>query len=326
VVVNAADRGRRYWGVLLRRVVLFAAMAVLSVPGKAATLLPSASAAPSRQLGVFDPAAAAFSSLLSYSAMSVIAPSIYGAFLPPTQLTFSSGSSAIGPMPMSQSMGLDPAASTMLNNILQEGLLPGGDSAGSEEFGVGWSGAVIPLNGDVVGLSGAGIASSGVVAGVTGGMSSATSAVGTLPATTSAGGLQPVCSDDQLAKQLHDSGAVWNGEGADASPVSFPPRVFAGSKINSANALGDPTLGPSGDRSNLVKLGPAGAWCRPAPTPFSQTSPLTSRLFWIPIIVLFVSFVVFWLSRGLKMPTRHGTLVSSSLGRRIGAYRMHLHL
>jgi hypothetical protein len=311
MVVNAADRGRRYWGVLLRGVVLFAAMTVLSVPGKAAstTPLPSASAAPSRQQGLFDPAAAAFSSLLSYSAMSVIAPSIYGAFLSPTQLTFSSGSSAVGPIPMPQSMGLDPAASTMLNNIVQEGLLPGGDSAGAEEFGVGSSGAGISLSGDIVGLSGAGIASSGVVAGVSGGMSSATSAVGTLPTTTSAGGVQPVCIDDQLAKQLHASGAIWNGEGPDASPVSFPPHVFAGTKSKAVNALGDPTVGASGDRSNLVKLGPAGAWCRPAPTPFWQTGPLSSRLFWFPIIVLLVSLIVFWLSRGVKMPTRNGTLV-----------------
>ena len=87
-----------------------------------------------------------------------------------------------------------------------------------------------------------------------------------------------------------------------AAPVQFPPGVFTGSTLEVANPLGDPTSGPTGDRSNLPPPGPAGAWCRPLPVPFAQSDPLASRTLWIWVGVLLVMVFVFWLSRGWKMP------------------------
>ena len=115
-------------------------------------------------------------------------------------------------------------------------------------------------------------------------------------------GIHAVCGDDRLAMQMQAGGEFWTAQAVTAAPAQFPPGVFTGSSIESANPLSDPLLGPSGNRSNLPALGGAGAWCRPLPVPFGQSSPLASRAFWIPIGVLLVGFVVFWLSRGVKMP------------------------
>jgi hypothetical protein len=246
-----------------------------------------------RQTQAFDPAAAALSSMMSFGAMSVIAPTLYGDFVSPTALSFPLGSSGVGPMP--QTMGLDPATSTMLDGVLQ-GVLPGGGSA--EEFGAGSSGAV-------VGTGGAGVASSGVVNGLSGGVPTISRAGG-LPTISTAQGIQPLCSDNQMAQQLQVGGEFWNAHGVSATLVQFPPGVFTG--IDVKNPLG---LDPSGNPSNLSPPGPGGGWCRPSPGPFSESSPLESRLLWIAAVTMLVGVVVFWLSRGMKMPMR--SLDQSSL-------------
>jgi hypothetical protein len=117
------------------------------------------------------------------------------------------------------------------------------------------------------------------------------------------GGIEAICSDGQLAARLQAGGNSWTERGARTSPAQFPPGVFA---ETSADAIPDylaaPTTGPSGDRSNLAPQGPAGGWCRPLAVPFAQSSPLASRGFWIPFIIVLAGFVVFWLSRGVRMP------------------------
>ena len=127
---------------------------------------------------------------------------------------------------------------------------------------------------------------------------------GVLPAPSRAapGGIHAVCGDDQTAMRLQAGGKFWTAQGMSGAPVQFPPGVFTGSTLDVANRLGDPTIGPSGDRSNLPPPGPAGAWCRPLPVPFAQSSPLASRTLWIWVVVLLVMVFVFWLSRGWKMP------------------------
>jgi len=127
---------------------------------------------------------------------------------------------------------------------------------------------------------------------------------GALPAISRAapGGIHAVCGDDQTAIRLQAGGKFWTGHAMSAAPVKFPPGVFTGSTLEIANPPGDPTSGPSGDRSNLPSLGPAGAWCRPLPVPFAQSGPLASRTLWIWVMVLLVTVFVFWLSRGWKMP------------------------
>ena len=112
-----------------------------------------------------------------------------------------------------------------------------------------------------------------------------------------AGGIHAVCGDDQLATLLQASGRGWTGQAVNTVPVQFPAGAFGGSSIE-----GDPTLGPGGDRSNVPPPGPGSAWCNPAPVPFDQSSPLETRALWIPVVVALAGFVIFWLSRGVRMP------------------------
>ena len=115
-------------------------------------------------------------------------------------------------------------------------------------------------------------------------------------------GIHPVCIDDETAMRLQAGGKFWTAQAMSGAPVQFPLGVFSGSALDVANPLGDPTIGPSGDRSNLLPPGLAGAWCRPLPVPFAQSSPLASRTLWVWIVALLVMVFVFWLSRGWKMP------------------------
>jgi hypothetical protein len=145
-------------------------------------------------------------------------------------------------------------------------LLFGTVSAGADEFGVGEGGALPALS------------------------------------TAAPGGIHAVCGDDQTAMRLQAGGEFWTAQATSGAPVQFPAGVFTGSTLDVGNRLGDPTIGPSGDRSNLLPPGPAGAWCRPLPVPFARSSPLASRTLWIWVVVLLVMVFVFWLSRGWKMP------------------------
>jgi hypothetical protein len=127
---------------------------------------------------------------------------------------------------------------------------------------------------------------------------------GALPALSRAalGGVHAVCGDDQTAMRLQAGGEFWTAHAVSGAPVQFPPDVFTESTLDVTNPLGNPTIGPSGDRSNLPPPGPAGAWCRRLSVPFAQSSPLASRTLWIWVVVLLVMVFVFWLSRGWKMP------------------------
>jgi hypothetical protein len=116
-------------------------------------------------------------------------------------------------------------------------------------------------------------------------------AIGAAPTVTTAtsGGIQVVC--EQLVQQLQAGGNYWNTQA-----ISGPPAQFA------VNSPADPTRGPSGDPPNLSRRGPAGAWCRPPPVPFADSSPLAGRAFWTPIAVVLLGVAVFWLSRGVRLP------------------------
>ena len=119
-------------------------------------------------------------------------------------------------------------------------------------------------------------------------------------------GSQAGCGDDQTAMRLQAGGEFWNSRAASAAPAQIPQGALTADALAKANSLGrnptDPTLGPRGDRSNLPSLGSAGGWCRPPLVPFSKSSPLASRTVLIPFVTLLVGIVVFWLSRGIKMP------------------------
>jgi len=208
--------------------------------------------------------------------MSVIAPTTYGDFVSPIGLPDPSLSSAYGSndiWPMAETQSIDPAVTTMLDGTLEQGLLPLGSSSGTEELGV---------------ASGAGAVGSSAVPTI--------STTGPVP--------QLACGDNQLAKRLQAGAEFWEPQAVSATPALFPPGVFTAIAVE--NPLG---LGPRGSRSNLPPPGPAGAWCRPAADPSSQNSPLDSPVLWIGIGILLVGIVVFWLSRGFKMPTRGSPFV-----------------
>jgi hypothetical protein len=95
---------------------------------------------------------------------------------------------------------------------------------------------------------------------------------------------------EPFSRQLQRVGEYWNDYSIGGSPVKL-----------AGNLASDPTRGPTGDSPNVLPQGPAGAWCRP-PLPFADSSPLASRAFWTPIILVLSAVGVLWLSRGVRLP------------------------
>ena len=106
------------------------------------------------------------------------------------------------------------------------------------------------------------------------------------PAINSGAGVQASC--EELAGQLQSAGKYWDGQ-----TISGMPRLLA------ANPM---AVSAGGKSTNLSPEGRAGAWCRPPLIPFSEIGPLASRAFWQPIAVLAFGIIVFWLSRGIRLP------------------------
>ncbi len=231
----------------------------------------------SSQLQVFDPAESSFFSLLTYGAMQQIVPTLFGDFQSPTALSIGQGISG----PMSQNSGLDPAVSAILDQAseqLQPALQPSGGSAEVEEFGVG---------------SDPGVGSS----------DPSTDGGQTLDKTPRrlAGrkvvGLASACLDQSL-KDIQTGERFWGQRSESAPPAEFPRGIASGTSIR--DPLGD--LGPRGNPINLSSPGLAGDWCRPSATPFYETSPLEDQLLWIASGLLLTGILVFYLSRGLRLP------------------------
>jgi hypothetical protein len=255
---------------------------------------------------LFTPTESGSISLWSLGAEHAIAPTTYGNFAPqigsPDPAWFAFSWDAVGPMP--ETVGSNPAVTPLLRGTWSTvGPMPetvGSNPAVTALLRGTWS-TVGPrpetLSPDpaVTALLREAVSADAEEFGVRG---------GSVPTIRGAApwGSQWVCGDDQLAVRLQDGGQFWIAQGVRAAPVQFPPGVLTGSFLEIANSLGNPTQGPGGDRSNLPPPGPAGAWCRPVPVPFDQSSPLASRTFWLPVIVVLVGFVVFWSSRGLRMP------------------------
>ncbi len=114
----------------------------------------------------------------------------------------------------------------------------------------------------------------------------------------SAAGTAPACSDDFTERQLQAGGTYWTPQARSAVPVQFPAAVFTGNPLGSRDPV---ALGPTGHPVNLPDEGAAGSWCRPPPVPMSLSSPLVTRAFWIVVLFPTGVFVVFWLSRGLRI-------------------------
>lgn len=113
------------------------------------------------------------------------------------------------------------------------------------------------------------------------------SATSLVPTISSGPGVQAACAEP--GEQLQSADKYWN-----AQTISGMPRLLA------ANSMAMPL---AGNASNLSVEGRAGAWCRPAPIPFAESSPLASRAFWQPIAIFSFGIIVFWLSRGFRLPS-----------------------
>jgi hypothetical protein len=158
---------------------------------------------------------------------------------------------------------LDPSLSLQFNTS------PEAQSAtqGSDPFVVGFvSGAVLTPD-NALGLGGG--------------------ATGFAPTIISGAGVQAAC--EELAGQLQSAAKYWNGQ-----TISGMPRLLA------ANSM---AASAGGNSTNLSPEGRAGAWCRSPPIPFAESSPLASRAFWQPIAVVAFGIIVFWLSRGIRLPS-----------------------
>jgi hypothetical protein len=238
----------------------------------------------------YDPAAASFYSLLSFGAMPLIAPALFGDFQSPVAVSFTPQWTGI----MLQGTGFNPAVSTMLNGVVQQDLLPAGGALIAAEFGVG-STSDTAAEGDAATQSSNSPDSNRGVPTVTGDVSDQT---------VEAGGIEPICVEDLVAHKLQAGGEYWNdpGEslgGARSAPAQFPLGVFV-RPVMLANPLG--AFGPTGDRTNLVAPGPAGGWCRPGREPFSVSSPLEDDLLWVAFSIVLGALLIAWLSRGARLP------------------------
>ena len=132
-------KGRGQWR--LSAALVLVAMVALPVNGWPASSSvggphgPSSAVRPWVEDQDYDPAAAYFYSLLSFGAMSVIAPAIFGDFQSPAAVSLTAQWSGI----MLQGAGFDAAVSTMLNGVVQQDLLPTAGALIAEEFDIGSS-------------------------------------------------------------------------------------------------------------------------------------------------------------------------------------------
>ena len=194
-------KGRGQWR--LSAALVLVAMVALPVNGWPASSSvggphgPSSAVRPWVEDQDYDPAAAYFYSLLSFGAMSVIAPAIFGDFQSPAAVSLTAQWSGI----MLQGAGFDAAVSTMLNGVVQQDLLPTAGALIAEEFDIG-SSPDSASNAGAAPLSPSGSEFSDNVPTVTGDVSDPT---------IEAGGIEPICTDDEVADKLQAGGEYWTG-------------------------------------------------------------------------------------------------------------------
>ena len=255
----------------------------LSIPIPGQTQLPNLKCQIPFPDTAFDPAATRFNALLSYGAMSLIAPTTFGDFQSPTQASYQSFTWR-GPV-MSANLGSDPAISIMLSNVLERDLLTNITAMMADAFGFG------PGLPDPSGAPAAATPHSGTASISVNDHDAANS-------TTGGRGTDMSCGNN-VPNELQIGGEFWNAQAASPPPVQFAKGVFVGGELG--NPLGD--LGPTGDPTNLPRPGSAGAWCSPGHTPFSLSGPLESVLFWIFFYLVLAALLVTWLSWGYRLPT-----------------------
>ena len=161
----------------------------------------------------YDPAAAYFFSMLSFGAMSLITPTVFGDFQSP--VVVSQAPQLSGVMP--EGAGLDPAVSTMLNNIVQQDILPTAGALTVTEFGIG-------SNSDAA--SGSYAAASPAKGSDV--MDNVPTMIGDMSGPMIArGAVDPICSEDEVAGKLEIGGEFWNNSGAGLGGARIRARAVS---------------------------------------------------------------------------------------------------
>ena len=122
---------------------------------------------------------------------------------------------------MQETIGFDAAVSTMLNGVVQQGLLPSGGALMADAFGVG-SSTDVASNGAAATQSANGSDSSVGVPTMTGAVSDPIIA---------GDGIQTTCTDDDVAKKLQAGGEYWNHQGTSSSISRFESYQAAWSSL-----------------------------------------------------------------------------------------------
>jgi hypothetical protein len=114
------------------------------------------------------------------------------------------------------------------------------------------------------------------------------------------GGIRPSCEENQTGLQLQAGKHVWSQQVRSPVPAQFPLNVLTVNGLGNTDPL---DLGPVGSQSNILLQRSAGSWCVPSPMPVDQSDPFERRRLLLPAGILIAIVFLFWLTRGLRMPT-----------------------
>lgn len=247
-----------------------------------ASQMPSSRTGPSVESDEYDPAAAHFFSLLSFGAMSLITPTVFGDFQSPVLVSEAPPLNGI----MKQGAGFDPAVSTMLDGIVQQDILPSAGALTVAEFSVG-------SNSDTA--SGGNAASAG---NADFGGDNVPTVTADMKGPHELSSLNPVCGEAPVADNLETGGEFWNNSGtglgaARSAPAEVPRGVFAGPVILASPLHG---LDPNSKRSNLVSAGLAGGWCLSGRESSLLDSSIEDDLLLIALSIVLCALLVMWMS------------------------------
>ena len=222
--------------------------------------------------------------------MSLITPTVFGDFQSPVVVSQAAQFSGVMP----EGAGLDPAVSTMLNNIVQQDILPTAGALTVAEFGIG-------SNSDAA--SGSYAAASPAKGSDV--MDNVPTMIGDMSGPMIArGAVDPICSEDEVAGKLEIGGEFWTTREPVSGERNSRPRSFRAVCLSDQScsqvhctASARTASGPIWSRQALR------AACAAPAEVNSTTSPIENDLLWIALSIVLGALVVMWMSRGARLPT-----------------------
>ena len=114
-------------------------------------------------------------------------------------------------------------------------------------------------------------------------------------------GIHPSCDLDRLVTRLQGETYHWTERGTAASPIQLLASSLPVGQGEIANE-GDTLDTERSERSFLGQKEAGGGWCRPEPVPFGLSSPLSSNAVQMALGMITIVFLIFILTRGVRMP------------------------